>query len=257
MAKLLKITDPAEDAALIAARAYYQSSGAGNYHSYVAEGLGNAGFTHLIRTTNQGQFPVTLDREALVALFLTMVDKVGTPMVADADATARTVAEAAYYRFDRGSASFRDVLYDAIGRGDVPFTIDTTVPTWDFDALRTKYGRSGALPVPSGEHAEAIEAQRRAMTAAFLAVADAHGLCSTFDTCLASAGLSGYAPPREAEVSVEVEGVGTVAATVALTRAGVASKSVVRAALREAALRALGEKINIDGVTGLPAGALV
>lgn len=252
MAKLLTITDPAEDAALLAARIYRQSANYG-YDNLVAEGLREAGFGHLVR--NSGGHPVTLDDATLLAVVKDALAARGFSTLTDSQAD---VANAAYGVF--GNLGLRDRVYGGILNGTVSYTVDVTVPTFDLDSLLRKYGRSGALPTPEGEHAEVIEAQRQAVTTVFLRLADRDGLCSTFDTALADMGLGKFAPAREAEVSTEVEGLGTVTAKVGLTRAGKIRERDLAAHLRQAVQNAWQERavqaIRDGKITGLPEGAL-
>jgi hypothetical protein len=263
MAKLLEISDPAEDAALIAARAYNTSETFGGYGSIVENGLLEAGLDNLRRNPT---ITVTLDAEQLSAVLAEAVaavpGEVHIPYEQARNGSAYSyVADAVYEAMSRmRSHSLRDIIYSAVRAQKIGFTVpdsDSAGPSWTPETLLRKYGRTGAMPTPAGERAEEITAQRLKITRAFCVAADKGSLCSEFDRALATVGLRDYAPARELTVTAEVAGLGTVTAEVHAMRAGTVTEREVRHAIAEAARQMISGSLNMADLVGLPEGALV
>jgi len=248
--KRVTITDPAEDAALLAARAYYHSANYGGYDNFVTDALRRAGHPELADMRTQGH-PVTLDTAALGAW---LTGELAGVRVTAPDAQTSVVADV-FYRTLR-SRQLADSLYTKIVEGAIGYTVATVTPTFDYGALLTKYNGAGAMPTASGQHAAEIETQRRAMVAAFTLAAEAGHLCGSFETVLREAGLDSYGPPRQAEVSTEVEGFGTMTVTVPLSRSGRITEELLRQYLYDGVRDVLYSRIQLDTVAGLPEGAL-
>lgn len=248
MSELLSITDPAEDAALIAARAYHQSREHGGYGTALARALTALNLGHLVQGAG---YPVRLDAEALSAW---LAGKVEGVTVTSREPSNYTVGEAVYRKV---SSNLSTRLYEAIERGEIAWTIEETASAFNPDELCRKYGTTGALPRPEGPQMQAIRDQRRAITREFARQADHDGLCSSFEQAIALIGIGRYLPKRDATVTVEVPGFGPVTAEIRLSRDGTIDPGTVRSTILQRVYAKLAESVTVDKVAGLPEGALL
>jgi hypothetical protein len=208
MAKLRTIQSVDEDRALIAVRLIRQGSESG-YDASVRRMLGAANLAEYAngRTSVMAISGLDTALADLATRVAQVTLRAGRP-VGEAQA-----AEAFYGVVD----SWRTQVYDAIRYrrdGITCAEVPQEAPVFTVEELNERYGMTGAMPRPTGEHAEAILAERHRLVGLFVEIAITDGLCGEFERRITMIGLGKDLPVREHEITAEVPGVGEMTVTV-------------------------------------------